>query len=247
MGDTRLAKADRALVSHAQIAALAPRLEPGDILLERREWYLSNVGLPGFWPHTALFVGDAASRARYFDDPAVHAWVRDQGRADGDFEAFLREHHPDAYASSRGARIIEAISEGVSLTTLEHSAAADSVAVLRPRAAKRDKAIAVARAFGYVGRPYDFNFDFHTDTALVCSEVLFKAYEGSVTFPLATTLNRLATPPNEIVREFDQTFGTERQHSTSSSSWTATSASAPRAQQAWASSAQAGSGRSGTW
>lgn len=209
MGDTRLARADRALVSRKQIASITPRLQPGDVLLERREWYLSNVGLPGFWPHTALFIGDAPTRARFFDDPQVQAWVREQGRADGDFEAFLRERYPKQHAMS--SQVIEAISEGVSFTTLDHSAAADSLAVLRPRTSKRQKAIAIARAFGYVGRPYDFNFDFHTDAALVCSEVLYKAYEGSVTFPLTTTVGRLNTPPNEIVREFDQTFGTERQ------------------------------------
>jgi hypothetical protein len=209
MGDTRLARADRALVSHEQIASIATQLQPGDVLLERREWYLSNVGLPEFWPHTALFIGDAMTRARYFEDPHVEAWVREQGRADGNFESFLRERFPAQYAKS--SQVIEAISEGVSFTTLDHSAAADSLAVLRPRTTKRDKAIAIARAFGYVGRPYNFNFDFHTDAALVCSEVLYKAYEGSVKFPLTSTVGRLNTPPNEIVREFDQTFGTERQ------------------------------------
>lgn len=211
MGDTRVARAHRFLVTEEQIAALAPRLQPGDVFLERREWYVSNIGLPGFWPHTALYIGDARDRARAFDDESVRSWVREQGRADGDFDAFLRERFPDAYARSRNARVIEAISEGVSLTTLEHSAAADSFAVLRPRATKRDRAVAIARAFGYVGRPYDFNFDFHTDAALVCSEVLYKAYEGSVTFPLATTMNRLNTPPNDIVRVFDQTYGTPAQ------------------------------------
>lgn len=103
------------------------------------------------------------------------------------------------------------MSEGVSFTTLDHSAAADSLAVLRPRASKRDKAIAIARAFSYSGRPYDFNFDFHTDNALVCSEVVYKAYEGSVKLPLSMTMNRLNTPPNEIVREFDATYGTAAQ------------------------------------
>jgi hypothetical protein len=211
MGDTRLAKADRALISPAQVASIAPRLEPGDVLLERREWYLSNVGLPGFWPHTAMFIGNASTRARYFDDPAVQTWVREQGRADGDFEAFLRERYPAAYANSSKGQVIEAISEGVSFTSIEHSAASDSFAALRPRAAKRDKAIAIARAFSYIGRPYDFNFDFHTDGALVCSEVLYKAYEGSVTFPISTTMRRLNTPPNDIVRDFDTSFGTTSQ------------------------------------
>jgi len=211
MGDTRVARAHTFLVNDKQIAELAPRLEPGDVLLERREWYVSNIGLPGFWPHTAMFIGTASDRARYFNDPSVAAWVREQGRADGDFDAFLRERHPAAYAQSQKGRVIEAISEGVSFTTLEHSAAADSLAVLRPRATKRDKAVAIHRAFAYAGRPYDFDFDFHTDTALVCSEVIYKAYEGSVSLPLTTTMKRLNTPPNDIVREFDQTFGTPRQ------------------------------------
>lgn len=211
MGDTRVARAHTFLVTDKQIAELAPRLEPGDVLLERREWYVSNIGLPGFWPHTALFIGDARDRARYFDDPGVRAWVRDQGRADGDFEAWLSARHPAAYMKARGARVIEAMSEGVSFTTLEHSAAADSLAVIRPRASKRDKAIAIARAFAYSGRPYDFDFDFHTDSALVCSEVVYKAYEGSVSLPLSKTMNRLNTPPNEIVREFDETYGTGAQ------------------------------------
>jgi Permuted papain-like amidase enzyme, YaeF/YiiX, C92 family len=211
MGDTRVARAHTFLVTDAQIRELAPKLEPGDVMLERREWYVSNIGLPGFWPHTALFIGTPSDRARYFDDPVVRDWVRQQGRADGDYEAFLRERFPDASAKARDGRVIEAISEGVSFTTLEHSAAADSLAVLRPRATKREKAVAIARAFGYAGRPYDFNFDFHTDTALVCSEVIYKAYEGSIALPLSTTMRRLNTPPNEIVEEFDQTFGTPRQ------------------------------------
>jgi hypothetical protein len=211
MGDTRVARADRFLVSAKQIAAIAPRLQPGDVFLERREWYVSNVGLPGFWPHTALYIGTPAERARLFDDESVRTWVRAQGRADGDFEALLRERHPEAYQRSRGTHVIEAMSEGVSLTTLDHSAAADSLAVLRPRASKRDKAVAIARAFSYLGRPYDFNFDFHTDGALVCSEVVYKAYEGAVTLPLSTTMNRLNTPPNDIVREFDATYGRDTQ------------------------------------
>jgi hypothetical protein len=211
MGDTRVARQHTFLVTDRQIAQLASQLEPGDVLLERREWYVSNIGLPGFWPHTALYIGDAATRARYFDDSVVREWVREQGRADGDFEAFLRERHPSVYAQSRHGRVIEGISEGVSFTTLEHSAAADSLAILRPRATKREKAIAVARAFGYVGRPYDFNFDFNTDGALVCSEVIYRAYEGSVEVPLIRKMNRPLTPPNLIARRFDETYGTSAQ------------------------------------
>src|SRR5690606_25395120 len=61
MGDTRFRRPPgRYLIAHAQQAALAPRLQPGDVLLGRKNWYLSNVGLPGFWPHALLWVGDDA-------------------------------------------------------------------------------------------------------------------------------------------------------------------------------------------
>jgi hypothetical protein len=109
MGDTRVARAHTFLVSEGQIAELAPRLEPGDVMLERREWYVSNIGLPGFWPHTALYIGTPAARSRYFDDPVVHEWVREQGRADGDFDAFLRERYPSAHAQSQSTHVIEAM------------------------------------------------------------------------------------------------------------------------------------------
>lgn len=55
------------------------------------------------------------------------------------------------------------------------------------------------------------SLNFHTDTSLVCSEVIYKAYEGSVRLPLTPMLNRINTPPNEIVREFDATYGTPAQ------------------------------------
>lgn len=223
MGDAKVWRVKRSLITPEQIQDLAPKLEPGDILLERREWYLSNIGLPGFWPHAALYIGTADDRRAYFDDPDVQEWVRAQGRADGSFEGLLADRFPEAYALSRRPqeqdhipRVIEAISEGVSFTTLEHSAEADSLAVLRPRLTKVEKALALMRAFRYSGRPYDFNFDFATDATLVCTELVYKSYEPSIGmrglhFPLVRIMGRLATPANELVQQFDAQYGTDQQ------------------------------------
>lgn len=223
MGDTKAVRRGRSLVTQAQIQALTARLEPGDILLERREWYLSNVGLPGFWPHGALYIGTAAERRRFFDDPGVQAWARGEGAADGSLETLLASRSPKTYAAAAAAqerghlpRVIEAISEGVSLTTIEHSADADSGAVLRPRLSKAARAAAILRAFHVVGRPYDFNFDFVTDSELVCTELVVKAYEPrgaaeGLAFPVEDLMGRKVTPANLIARSFAQASGTPGQ------------------------------------
>jgi hypothetical protein len=223
MGHTRVASGDHFLVSAEQIAALRPRLHPGDILLERREWYLSNIGLPGFWPHAALYIGDVEERGAFFDTPEVRAWVQAQGIADGRFETLLQTRHPDAYRLSQQPddagdmpRIIEALGKGVIFTSLEHSAAADSLAVLRPRLPRLEIAQALLKSLDYFGRPYDFDFDFRTDGQLVCTELVFKSYRPEngrqgLDWPLSTVIGRPVLTANNIVRHFDETWQTPKQ------------------------------------
>jgi len=223
MGDVKVLRAGESLISLDQIHAMQQRLEPGDVLLERREWYLSNIGLPGFWPHAALYIGTPAQRRDYFRDTEVTAWVKQQGISDGSFEKLLRYREAAAYTESlqprevtHPPRVIEAIGEGVMFTSLEHSAHADSLAALRPLRSKLEKAKAILTAFHYSGRPYDFNFDFLTDDKLVCTELVYKAYEKSgdrigLQLPTVEVLGRLAMPANEIVKQFDQNYGTPRQ------------------------------------
>jgi hypothetical protein len=219
MGDTKVARKHSHLISAKQIEEMGKRLQPGDILFERHEWYLSNLGLPGFWTHVALYIGTPEERRRLFNDPEVKAWVTTLGIANGDFEALLAKRYPTAYASStarrdqgRPPRILEAISEGVSFTSLEYTGSADSIGIIRPRLSRRDKAHAIMRAFHYSGRPYDFNFDFETDSALVCSELIFKVYEPGkgmtgMRFPVTEVMGRKVSTPNNMVRQFAEQSG----------------------------------------
>jgi hypothetical protein len=223
MGDVKVMRKGKSLISLAQIDAMKNQLMPGDVLLERQEWYLSNIGLPGFWPHAALYIGTRQERLDYFDDPEVTAWVVQQGVADGKFESLLKSREAEAYEKSlmrkeegHQSRVIEAVGEGVLFTSLEDSAAVDSFAALRPKISKLEKAKAILTAFEYYGRPYDFNFDFLTDDKLVCSELVYKAYEKSsdqvgVAIPTVEMLGRVTLPVNEIVKQFDRRYGTPEQ------------------------------------
>lgn len=207
-GDTRFAPQGRRLVNDAQIEALGKALRPGDILIERRNWYLSNVGLPGFWPHAALYTGTQAEIAETFDqEPEVQARY-------GKLSEYLAKRHPKAWAAlgtkdgeGHAQVVIEAVSEGVVATSLVHSCGADYVAAVRPKLPALQRAVALDRALGYFGRPYDFDFDFATDDQIVCSELVIKAYEPvgdgpGLRVPWIRVAGRQAVPPTEFVRLF---------------------------------------------
>jgi permuted papain-like amidase YaeF/Yiix C92 family enzyme len=184
-------------ITKAQIDKVRPRLQPGDLIFERREWALTNVGLPGYWPHVAMYVGTPEERRRAFG---------------ADFESKLRARNAGAYdARWSRATVVEALGEGVIANTFEHSAHADSVAIVRPLVAAARKADAIARAFQYVGRPYDFEFDFATDDRIVCTELVYKSYEGWLHLPVMRLAGRSVTPANDYVRWFDEQFDRARE------------------------------------
>ncbi|XXF79831.1 YiiX/YebB-like N1pC/P60 family cysteine hydrolase [Myxococcaceae bacterium GXIMD 01537] len=222
MGDTRVHRLNQPLISREQVLALLPRLEPGDVLVARQNWYLSNIGLPGFWPHAELYVGTAQQLAATFDgDAQVRAWVATLPGAPTSFSGYLAQAFPAKWAEYGGKdshgdalRIIESISEGVSFTGPEHGMHVDYLGALRPRLSKLEKARAIARAFGYQGRPYDFDFDFFSDSTLVCTELVYKSYAPAqdmkgLRIDLVDVAGRRTLPANELVRLFDAEYGRE--------------------------------------
>ena len=185
------------LITSEQVAELRKVLQPGDILLERRNWFMSNAFLPGYWPHTALYLGDPESLKALgvVSDPRVAR----------NWRAFTT---PDP----RGHRyaVIEAMSEGVVFTTFEHSVGeADAVAVLRPRITDAQRREMVARAFSHYGKPYDFEFDFFSTDRLVCTEVVYRSLDGMIALPLTPILGRRALPAMGFVQLYSQTRGRE--------------------------------------
>jgi RNAse (barnase) inhibitor barstar len=183
------------------------KLMPGDILLERRNWFMSNIGIPGFWPHVAFFIGTLEDIDKTFSGIDMLA-----GKVPS---AYLKEKFPlpcesmaqqDEYGFPKS--VIEALKNGIVLTSFEHSGNADYLAVLRPRLSMEQKFKAIIRALGYYGRPYDYNFDFATDNALVCSELVYKAFEdsGNLSLQPVTMNGRTIIPPNLIAQKFDELF-----------------------------------------
>src|SRR6185503_6894144 len=192
LGSTRVRapRQGKPMISAEQLSQFRRQLKPGDILIERQNWYLSRAFMPGFWAHAALYVGTTNDLVRLglADDPRVRKhWQQFAAR-----NAHGQEHV-----------ILEAVPDGVRMTTLEHCiGVADSAAALRPRISETAVRDGIARAFSHLGKPYDFDFDFFSTDKLVCTELVCRAYDADVQFPLVTVMGRKTLPPTELARKF---------------------------------------------
>lgn len=198
-------------ITAEQINQYRGRLEPGDILLERREWHATNVGIPGYWTHSALYIGTLDFLNKHFENLAVL-----EGKT---FTEFLEQNYPNAHkkllekdGDGYNYAVIESKRPGVILMSLEASTNADSLGVLRVRGLDLEKQFKiVTQALSYLGKPYDFDFNFITDNALVCSELIYKAYQdiSELSIKPQEFNGRPMVSPNQFVEKFANELGSE--------------------------------------
>jgi hypothetical protein len=222
MADIKFKRLHEYLISNDQIMHMDASLQPGDIIVSRRNWYLSNVGLPGFWPHAELYTGTYGEIKEFFSDESVTAYYRSQGRYDN-FMDYLLKNYPEKMKKfivnapdGHPVQIIEAVGDGVKFSSLQEGTLSDYIGVMRPRLSRLDIAKAIDEAFRYLNRPYDFNFDFLTDSTLVCSELIYKVYlndknKKGLHLPLKELAGRKIVSPNDIVKKFAVELDTPEQ------------------------------------
>jgi len=167
--------------------ALHNILAPGDILLVRKEFALTNYFLPGYWPHSALFLGNTKAFCDW--DLTNHPAIATR------WQNFLALDLPE-----RG-RVIEAMKDGVQLRSLESPYRSDSILILRSQLKPESIRQVVARSFMHEGKEYDFSFDFTVANRLVCTEVIYRSYDGveGISFPLSMRAGRLTLAALELV------------------------------------------------
>ena len=177
---------------------LREKLQPGDILIERRNWFLSNAFLPGFWPHAALYLGD--------QEALEELGVTEDARVVPHWDEFLGQDalgHPYA--------VLEAISEGVVFTTLEHSVGeADAVRYFDCASQKHNVARRLPGHFLTMTSPMTFEFDFFSTDRLFCSEVVYRAYDGMLELPLKNIMGRLTLPVDTFVEVYASSGSQDR-------------------------------------
>lgn len=151
------------------------KAKPGDIFVTRHDDAMSNLFLPGFWPHAALYLG-----------------------GEGGLGALGIGCQPgeDACIS-----FLEAKKDGVRFRESGETLQVDACVLLRSPLGGRELAEAVRRAMSHAGKPYDFLFDFRTSHVLACTEVIYRGFHGigPVRFALKEVGGRLCLPAEEML------------------------------------------------
>jgi len=161
-------------------------LRPGDVVATRKEYALTNYFLPGYWPHVALYLGDASE-------------LQQLGIADQ--EPFQANQVPGIAARDDSHRVLESMKDGVLVRSLQSPFASDSIAILRPQLELAPIGEALIRGLGHAGKRYDFSFDFSRSDQLVCTEVVYRSYDGieKMQFSLVRRAGRMTLSGNDLI------------------------------------------------
>jgi hypothetical protein len=98
--------------------------------------------------------------------------------------------------------VLEAMKDGVKIRSVNSPFNSDSIVVVRPQMDNSQIACALAQALMHEGKAYDFDFNFCASHRLVCTEVVYRAYEGvaGVQFDLKRHAGRFALSAADILR-----------------------------------------------
>ena len=154
-------------------------LEPGDVLVTRHDFVASNLFLPGYWPHAALFLGTEGQRQEFdftLDDETSTRLLKN-------------------YST------LEAKKDGVLFRSLNETLSVDEFIILRPSLSKQEVTKGLERVCRHEGKGYNFDFDFFRSDQLVCTEVVYRAFDGlaDIQFNLIERAGRFSLSAEDIL------------------------------------------------
>ena len=162
-------------------------LQPGDVLVVRKEHAITNYFLPGYWKHAALCLGRPRELAQLGIEDHENVRPRWSRLLSGE--------------DQRASRVLEAMKDGVRIRSVDSPFASDALVVLRPSVSRAAVAEALTRGLFHEGKPYDFDFDLTRSDRLVCTEVIYRSFDGvgEMRFELTRRAGRLTLSAMDLV------------------------------------------------
>ena len=187
---------------------LVGTVKPLDVLLQRSRSRLTDKLIPGHYSHVGIWVGTDHELKE------LGIWEQLPGLYQNAKEKYAYEGPPFQESVRNGKNLIEALAPGVRLHAMRNFLDSDDLVVLRPEPCgppkpgsqtcltREKKSEYLLNAFRQIGKGYDFNLNFNTDSELVCSEVAYWTY---VDFDIKTdrAMGKHYLRPDEIARSAD--------------------------------------------
>jgi hypothetical protein len=169
---------------------LLAQLQPLDIILEKTPFRLTDKLIPGHFGHVAIWIGNQKE-------------LKEKGLWDHEV---VQPHHNkitpkgNKEDSNEGYQIVEALREGVKLSSLEEFMNIDDIAILRPvfsdNITEKEKE-SLLLTFRQLGKEYDFNFNVNTTEKIVCSELAYVCFP-QIDWPTEKTAGRHTISPDNV-------------------------------------------------
>lgn len=216
VGNIHVGERKDKFITLSQIEEMKKSMEPGDILVYRKNWYASNLGVPGFWTHAGLYTGTLVDMDAFFASEFPY-------KGYSSFSKLTETEYPEVYQvyakpDKKGymPSVIESQTHGTIIQSLQVSASVDYFGAVRSKLEKKELLEALTESFSHFGKPYDFSFDLDTKDQIFCSELVYDAYlktstSKGVLFPKTLTTGKNIVIPNGIVEKFGKELGTKDQ------------------------------------
>ncbi len=181
----------------------ADGMKPGDIILEKDLQANTDVLIPGYWVHAALYLGSIndLKKMGLWDDPkmAVIRYEIEEYRRSSDRQYYLNDQWGNDFAFDDIPWFYESDRPGVGVHPLHKFMKTDGMAVLRPTSHYDNNAIAEVfyRANERMYFPYDYVHNVRNKFSVSCSKVILKIFD-KVSFPVTQYLSYLSVSPDQI-------------------------------------------------
>lgn len=156
------------------------QLQIGDVLLEKTPFRLTDSMIPGHWGHAAIWIGTEKELR------AIDLWDH----------PLVQRYHKEI---KQGELVAESLRTGTQLSPMSHFLNIDDLAVLRSRKPMPESEMreTIILAFRQLGKAYDFNFDVETTDKIVCSQLVYLAYD-EIQWPTESIVGRYTISPDNI-------------------------------------------------
>ncbi|MZR11431.1 hypothetical protein GQE99_00090 [Maritimibacter sp. DP07] len=168
------------LAAHpAAIERVVDKARPLDLLVFSSKSHLSSRMLPGWFTHSAVYIGTEAQLR------AIGLWSHPS----------IKPYHE---AIRAGANVVEGVSPNVSFSALSDVLGQrDAALLIRPEINVAQKQTVAARALRLVGRPFDHAYDLNTCDSFACSEVLARSFP-CLEFPVRDVQGSTVLLPDDV-------------------------------------------------